>query len=100
MLSGSEHSLDFRTTGKGQSRFLYFQLFATPWTVAHQASLSMGFPRQESKIFLDIIMSRQYLNVFNLLKKIVFSTAVISILSPSVGLELIGSKLCESFLFE
>jgi len=21
--------------------------FATPWTVAHQASLSMGFPRQE-----------------------------------------------------
>ena len=23
------------------------QLSATPWTVAHQASLSMGFPRQE-----------------------------------------------------
>ena len=23
------------------------QLFATPWTVAFQASLSMGFPRQE-----------------------------------------------------
>ena len=23
------------------------QLFATPWTVAHQASLSMEFPRQE-----------------------------------------------------
>ena len=23
------------------------QLFATPWTVASQASLSMGFPRQE-----------------------------------------------------
>ena len=23
------------------------QLFAIPWTVAHQASLSMGFPRQE-----------------------------------------------------
>ena len=23
------------------------QLFATPWTVAHQGSLSMGFPRQE-----------------------------------------------------
>ena len=23
------------------------QLFETPWTVAHQASLSMGFPRQE-----------------------------------------------------
>ena len=24
------------------------QFFATPWTVAHQASLSVGFPRQES----------------------------------------------------
>ena len=23
------------------------QLFGTPWTVAHQAPLSMGFPRQE-----------------------------------------------------
>ena len=23
------------------------QLFVTPWTVAHQASLSMGFSRQE-----------------------------------------------------
>ena len=25
----------------------HFQLFVTPWTVAHQAPLSMGFPRQE-----------------------------------------------------
>ena len=25
----------------------YVQLFVTPWTVAHQASLSMGFSRQE-----------------------------------------------------
>ena len=24
-----------------------FQLFATPWSVAHQAPLSLGFPRQE-----------------------------------------------------
>ena len=24
-----------------------YQLFATPWTVAHQAALSMGFPKQE-----------------------------------------------------
>ena len=24
-----------------------FQLFVTPWTVARQASLSMGFPRQD-----------------------------------------------------
>ena len=25
----------------------HVQLFATPWTVAHQAPPSMGFPRQE-----------------------------------------------------
>ena len=25
----------------------HVRLFATPWTVAHQAPLSMGFPRQE-----------------------------------------------------
>ena len=25
----------------------HVQLFATPWTVAHQAYLSMGFPRKE-----------------------------------------------------
>ena len=25
------------------------QLFGTPWTIAHQASLSMGFPRQEDQ---------------------------------------------------
>ena len=29
------------------SRFSHAQLFATPWTVAHQAPLSMGFSRQE-----------------------------------------------------
>ena len=29
------------------SRFSHVQLFATPGTVAHQASLSMGFSRQE-----------------------------------------------------
>ena len=29
------------------SRLSHFQLFATPWTVAHQAPLSIGFPRQE-----------------------------------------------------
>ena len=28
-------------------RFSHVQLFVTVWTVAHQASLSMGFPRQE-----------------------------------------------------
>ena len=29
------------------SHFSRVQPFATPWTVAHQTSLSMGFPRQE-----------------------------------------------------
>ena len=27
--------------------FTHVQLFATPWTIAHQAPLPMGFPRQE-----------------------------------------------------
>ena len=30
----------------------HVQLFATPWTVAHQAPLSMEFPRQEHWIGL------------------------------------------------
>ena len=29
------------------SRFSHIQLFVTPWTIAHQAPLSMGFSRQE-----------------------------------------------------
>ena len=29
------------------SHLSHVRLFATPWTVAHQAPLSMGFPRQE-----------------------------------------------------
>ena len=29
------------------TRFTYVWLFVTPWTVAHQAPLSMGFSRQE-----------------------------------------------------
>ena len=29
------------------SRFSYVRLLVTPWTVAHQAPLSMGFSRQE-----------------------------------------------------
>ena len=28
--------------------FSHVQLIATPWTIAHQASLSMGFSRQEN----------------------------------------------------
>ena len=30
----------------------HVQLFATPWTIAHQAPLSMGFPRQEYRSVL------------------------------------------------
>ena len=33
-----------------QSRFSRVRLFATPWTVAHQAPLSTGFSRQESGV--------------------------------------------------
>ena len=29
------------------SHFSHVRLFATPWTIAHQAPLSMGFSRQE-----------------------------------------------------
>ena len=29
------------------SHFIHVQLCATPWTIAHQAPLSMGFSRQE-----------------------------------------------------
>ena len=29
------------------NHFSHVRLFVTPWTVAHQAPLSMGFPRQE-----------------------------------------------------
>ena len=40
-----------RTTGISKSMHAYLQspvqLFATTWTLAHQASLSMGFFRQE-----------------------------------------------------
>ena len=36
------------------SRFSHVWLFATPWTVAHQASLSMGFSRQKNWSGLEI----------------------------------------------
>ena len=47
-LSGcpSEHIATF-LTGYVLSHFSHVLLFATPWTVAHQALLSMGFSRQE-----------------------------------------------------
>ena len=36
-----------REKHKMVSMFRHFQLFETPWTVARQAPVSMGFPRQE-----------------------------------------------------
>ena len=35
----------------------HVRLFVTPWTVAHQASLSMGFSRQESRSVLPFLLS-------------------------------------------
>ena len=29
------------------SRFIHVRLFVTPWSIAHQAPLSLGFSRQE-----------------------------------------------------
>ena len=38
---------DPQKTGGGGLVAKSYLSFATPWTVAHQAPLSMGFPRQE-----------------------------------------------------
>ena len=37
------------------------QLFVTPWTVAHQAPLSMGFSRQESWSALPFPSTHKYI---------------------------------------
>ena len=42
------------------SCFSHFWLFVTPWTVAHQALLSMGFSRQEYWSGLPRLSSRGY----------------------------------------
>ena len=39
------------------SRFSSVWLFATPWTVAHQAPLSMGFSRQQYSLFTKLYMA-------------------------------------------
>ena len=41
------------------SRFSHAQLFATPWTVARQAPLSMGFSRQEILEWVAISYSKR-----------------------------------------
>ena len=40
-------SILFLEAATAAESFSHVQLFATPWTTAHQAILSMGFPRQE-----------------------------------------------------
>ena len=40
-------SLDLCSSSCVLNRFSHVRLFVTPWTVAHQAPLSMGFSRQE-----------------------------------------------------
>jgi len=44
------------------NRFSRVQLFATPWTVAHQAPLSMRFPWQEhrNKLHFQINITKFY----------------------------------------
>ena len=39
------------------SGFSHVQLFATPWTVAHQAPLAMGFPRQGYWLGMPFLLS-------------------------------------------
>ena len=40
------------------SRFSHVWLFATPWTIAHQAPLSMGFSRKENRSGLPCLLPR------------------------------------------
>ena len=67
------HSFDYVL-----SRFSHVRLFATPWTVAHQAPLSMGFSRHEywnglplpsPGTFVGKVMSL----LFNMLSRFVFA---------------------------
>ena len=43
------------------------QLFATPWTVAYQASLSMGFSRQQYWSGLPLPITVCYIIYFNIM---------------------------------
>ena len=44
---GSESQLYYLLVKVKVTSLSHVRLFATPWTVAHQAPLSMGFSRQE-----------------------------------------------------
>ena len=39
--------MDSETLAECSQSLSHVQLFVTPWTIAHQASLSLGFSRQE-----------------------------------------------------
>ena len=43
------------------SRFSHVQLFATLWTVAHQASLSMGFSGKNTGVDCHALLQRIFL---------------------------------------
>ena len=44
----SESGTHIHVCARVPSCFSHVRLFVTPWTVSHQAPLSMGFSRQES----------------------------------------------------
>ena len=44
---GSQHGSDFLAVKMRVKSLSHVRLFATPWTAAYQAPLSMGFSRQE-----------------------------------------------------
>ena len=64
-LSSSEITNPTSITASYNTRMIWWsvlscvQLFVTPWTGAHQAPLSMGFPRQETLEWVAISCSRR-----------------------------------------
>ena len=59
MASGPINSLEI--DGETVETVLFYS-FATPWTVAHQALLSMGFSRQEYWMGYHFLLQGDYLN--------------------------------------
>ena len=52
---GKQNNRDENFSGDEVKSLSRVQLFATPWTVAYQASLSMGFSRQEDQSGLPFL---------------------------------------------
>ena len=75
--------------------------FATPWTTAHQAPLSMGFPGQEywSELPFSSPGDLPELHLFRLLPTLAsrFFTIIPTWESPKdeSGLQLLGGKFCQ-----